>query len=318
MRMKLWLIIAITLIVIGCAVFTGVMTLLKWDFSKLSTVKYETNEYRINETFTNISVVTDTADIAFAISESAETKVVCYEQKSGKHTVTATDGTLCIAVADTSKWYEHIGINFGTPTITVYIPQGEYGSLSIQSDTGDINIPADLTFESIDIRESTGDVINCASASGSVKIRTSTGNIQIENIAAAMLDLSVSTGRVTVTDTVCKNDITVAVSTGQGNLRGIRCRNVVSTGSTGDLYLRDVIAAERLSIKRSTGDVTLDSCDAGEIYIETDTGHVSGSLLSDKVFITSTDTGNIHIPKTNNGGRCEITTSTGNIKITVN
>ncbi len=317
MRIKLWLIIAIVLIVIGCVIFASNMTLLNWDFSKLSTVKYEIAEHRITGEYTNISIITDTADIAFVISENAETTVVCYEQENMKHTVTTVDGTLRITVEDTSKWYEHIGINFGSPTITLHIPQGEYGSLSIQSSTGDVNIPKDFSFQSIDILESTGDVTSCASVSGSVKIRTSTGDIVIEHITADSLALTVSTGRITVTDTNCQGDISVVVSTGKANLSGIRCRNVISTGNTGNISLQDVIATERFSIHRSTGDVKFNSCDAGEIYIETDTGRVSGSLLSDKVFIAETDTGSVHVPKTTNGGRCEITTNTGDIKITV-
>lgn len=317
MRIKLWLIIAIVLILIGCAVFAGTMTSLNWDFSKLSTVKYKTTNHRITGEYTNISIITNTADIAFVISETADTTVVCYEQENAKHTAVAADGTLFVTLEDTSKWYEHIGINFGVPTITLYLPQGEYGSLSIRTSTGDVNIPDVFSFASIDILESTGNITNRASASGAVKLRTRTGDIAIEGITADALELSVSTGKVTVSDTACDGDISVTVSTGKAMLSAVQCKNLITTGNTGDISLQNVIAAERFSIKRSTGDVKLDGCDAGEIDIETDTGHVSGSLLSPKVFITSTDTGDIHVPKTTQGGRCEITTDTGDIKITV-
>jgi hypothetical protein len=59
----------------------------------------------------------------------------------------------------------------------------------------------------------------------------------------------------------------------------------------------------------------LDLCD--EIYLKTDTGDVSGFLLSDKIFIAESDTGRISVPKTFTGGKCEVKTDTGNIKITV-
>ena len=58
-------------------------------------------------------------------------------------------------------------------------------------------------------------------------------------------------------------------------------------------------------------------CDADEIYVKTDTGDVTGSLRSDKVFITNTDTGGVDVPKTVHCGRCEIITNTGDVKITV-
>ena len=77
------------------------------------------------------------------------------------------------------------------------------------------------------------------------------------------------------------------------------------------------IASENFSVKRSTGNVKFNDCDAAEIYVKTDTGDVTGSLLSDKVFIANSDTGRIDVPKTVTGGRCEIDTDTGDIRITV-
>ena len=58
-------------------------------------------------------------------------------------------------------------------------------------------------------------------------------------------------------------------------------------------------------------------CDAETICVNTDTGSVTGTLLTDKVFIIETDTGSVNVPKSITGGRCEITTDTGNIRITI-
>ncbi len=238
-KTKICLIIATSLILIGGIIFAGVMTALRWDFIKLSTVEYETNNYEINENFKNISITSDTADVEFIVSKNEKSTVVCYEEKNFKHSVEVKEDTLVIEIDDTRKWYEHIGVSFGQSKITVYIPQVEYGTLSVKVSTGDVNI----------------------------------------------------------TD--------------------IKCKNVISSGSTGEIYLKNVIAKEKFSIVRSTGDVKLDSCDADEIFIKTDTGDVKGSLLTDKVFITETDTGSTNVPKTTKGGKCEITTDTGDIKFTV-
>jgi hypothetical protein len=45
---------------------------------------------------------------------------------------------------------------------------------------------------------------------------------------------------------------------------------------------------------------------------------VCGTLLSSKVFIIKTDTGDVDVPKSTVGGRCEITTSTGDVEISIN
>ncbi len=314
---KIWLIIAASLVLIGIIVFGGVMAMLKWDFTKLSTNKYETNNYEINENYSNISIVTNTADIVFVATDNSECSVVCYEQKKVNHSVSVKDGTLVIEVVDTRKWYEHIGINFKTPSITVYIPRGEYGALSVNGKTGDVQIAKDFSFASIDIKQSTGDVTSYASASEGIKIKTTTGNICLENLSAGSLDLSVSTGKVAVSGITSSGDVAIGVTTGKAFLTDIKCKSVISNGDTGDISLKNVIASEKFSIERNTGDVNFDRSDATEIFVKTDTGDVEGSLLTDKVFITKTDTGRINVPSSVTGGRCEITTDTGNIKISI-
>lgn len=314
---KVWLIIAASLVLIGGIIFGAVMTMLKWDFTKLSTVKYETDNYEITENFDNISIVTDTADILFVPGENTKSLVACYEQKNTKHSVAVKNDTLVIEVVDTRKWYEYIGINFSTPKITVYIPQGEYGALFVKASTGNIEIPKEFKFENIDITESTGNVTNYASVSENIRIKTSTGNIRVENVSVNTLDLSVSTGEVMASNVTCEGDVKIKLSTGKTKMTDIECKNVISSGSTGDIFLDNVIAAEKFSIERSTGDVKFDGCDATEIFVETDTGDVAGSLLTDKIFITQNDTGSVDVPKTVAGGRCEIITDTGDIRIRI-
>ena len=156
-----------------------------------------------------------------------------------------------------------------------------------------------------------------ASAVENIKIAASTGDIYAKGISASSLDLTVSTGNVTVSSAACEGDITIGVSTGKAYLTDVACKNLTSTGSSGDISLKNVISTEKISVERSTGDVTLDRSDAAELFIMTSTGDVEGSLLTNKVFITKTDTGRIDVPNSIIGGRCEITTDTGDIKISI-
>lgn len=121
----------------------------------------------------------------------------------------------------------------------------------------------------------------------------------------------------TVSDVVLDGDITVGVSTGKAELNDIRCKSVVSSGSTGDIALKDVVAAEKISINRSTGDIRFTNCDAAEIFAETSTGDITGNFLTDKAFNAKTSTGMINVPNTSSGGKCEIKTGTGNIEIKI-
>lgn len=312
---KKWLFIAGSLVILGLILFAVVMTMLKWDFTELSTVKIETNTYNVTEKFSNISIYTDTADIGFAKSDDGKCKVECTELEKVKHSVSVQDGTLSIKAVDERKWFDYIGINFNKISITVYVPENEYETLSISSATGNVELPKNLKFKNVDITESTGNVTSYSSVSETVKIKTSTGNIRIENISAGALDLTTSTGRITVCDIKSDGDVKINVTTGKVNLKNVNCKNVISGGSTGSMVLKNVIASGKYSIERTTGNVMIDASDAGEISIRTSTGNISGTLLSDKVFIAETSTGNVDVPKTTTGGKCELKTSTGNIKM---
>ncbi len=313
-----WLITASVLVLIGFALFAVVMSTLEWDFKKLSVTKYETNAFEIGESFDAISIDTDDADIVFALSGDGRCRVECYEDENRKHRAAVESGILSVGTGENTKaWYEYIGFHFDSPKITVYLPNAQYASLQIDAGVGDIDVPDAFVFKNVDISLSTGNVGFFASASETVKIKTSTGAIRVENISAGALDLKASTGEITVLGAACAGDVAVGVSTGKTILSNIRCRNVTSTGSTGDISIENVIAEEKLSVRRSTGDVRFDGSDAAEIIVKTDTGDVKGSLLSDKVFIAQTDTGRVDVPKTTDGGRCEITTDTGDIKIEI-
>lgn len=315
---KAWLITAASLILIGCILFAGVMSTLGWDFAKLSTVRFETNTHDVTEPFGNISLVTDTADIVFALSNDGKCSVECYEEENAKHSVTVENGTLTVKVNEQKSLYNYIGFNFGSPKITFYLPKAEYSALSVKGDTGNIEIPKGFTFESTDISLSTGNVDFSAAARKTVKIKTSTGNISAKDTSAGDLDLAVATGKITVSGVTCTGDITVGVSTGETDLTNVSCKNIISDGTTGRIFLNRVIAENKLSIKRSTGNVKFKGCDAAELYVKTSTGNVTGSLLTDKVFITETGTGRIDVPETSVGGRCEIKTDTGDIEIKIN
>ena len=315
LKLKRWLIIAAGLVLTGCVVFGGVLMATQGDFSKLSATKYETNTYSIQENYENIKILADTADISFVPSQ--DSVVTCYGPKNEEYTVSVEDGTLTVALEKSKKWYDYIGIYSSKPKITLAIPQGEYGALTVKCSTGDLELPKEYSFAGVDVKGSTGDVTGFASVSGSMVIKLSTGDIRLENLSVGSLDLSVSTGKVTVKNVTCAEDAELNVTTGKAELLSLSCKNFTSEGETGKLTMENVIATGKIDIERSTGDVTFTKCDAAELEVETDTGDVTGSLLTDKIFFTETDTGRVEVPKSMTGGKSEISTDTGDIKITI-
>ena len=314
---KIWLVTATLLIIAGIILFVGVMMNNKWDFLKLSTDDSQTVEHTFSESFDNISIDVATSVVKIYPSSDGVCKVKCKESEKVKHDVKVENNTLYVKLTDERKWYEHIGIHLFSYEVSVFLPETQYKELKIKDDTGLIEIANELTFDIIDVHTSTGGINNYASAKETIKLKSSTGSITVDSISAKDIDLSVTTGKIVAKSIKCDGNIKVNVSTGKTSLTDVECGTLYSDGNTGGIDLKNVIASGIMNIERSTGSVNFEKCDASELFIETDTGDVKGSLLSEKVFITETDTGSVKVPKSVNGGRCEISTDTGDIIITI-
>lgn len=313
--MRKGLIIFLIILAVLAIAFVGVMSLLKWDFNRLSTVEYETSTYEITDDFKNISILTDVADITLIKGE--KNIIECYEIKNLTHNVAVLNGELTIKVQDNRKWYEHIGIFLGAPKITVYLTENEYERLIIKGDTGSTNVPKDFTFNTINIESDTGEITLGATAKNIIKLKTDTGHIKADGFAAKNLEITTATGSQKISNVSIANEIETGASTGKVVLENVTCKSLEAQGDTGSLTLKNVIATENFDLERSTGNITLERSDAAEMFIDTDTGNIKGTILSSKIFLTKSETGKIDVTKSDTGGRCEISTDTGNIKIEI-
>ena len=314
----------------------------------------EVKKTDITDSFEKINISVDTADVNFVLTNDDSCRVEAYDRKKIRYDVSVENCTLNVNTVDERRWFERI-FSFGGASLTLYLPKSEYDSLTINADTGDIMIK-DITCGSIEIEVSTGatvlrgvtagnidmecntgdtelsDVVceNLSSAgdtgkisvtdltvSGDVSIERSTGDVALGKInTSGDLSVETDTGKIEISDADCR-DLTLKVSTGKCNLSDINCVNLKSTGDTGDIDMTSLIATEKITIERSTGDVRFDRCDASELDVETSTCSVRGTLLTEKVFVTGTSTGRVDVPETTTGGKCKITTSTGDIKIEI-
>ena len=203
------------------------------------------------------------------------------------------------------------------PKIVVALPEAMYASLTVDGGTGNITINRGFVFENIDLSLSTGDVDCYASAEDAIKIEISTGEIELEDISADLIKLKSTTGDIELSNVNVSEDVTIEVTTGDISLEGVRCRNLTTDGGSGNVELEDVIAVGTISVEATTGNVYLENSDASELYINATTGDIKGNLLTDKVFIAKATTGKVRVPSSEIGGKCKITTTTGDIIITV-
>jgi len=314
---NIMLILATILIIIGFSIFMIALSINKWDFSKLGSSKYETNIYEITEEFEDIIINSDTFDIYFELSNDNTCKVICVEEEKYKHDINVQNNKLNIDLVNNKKWYDNIGFGFINTKITIYLPNNKYNSLFIDLSTGDIEISNQFQFYMIDMNLSTGDVKCMANATSDINITTSTGDVKLSDLSSNNINISTSTGTVKLKNVNCGGNINIKVTTGDVKLENIKCDTITSSGSTSDVLLKNVIVINKVDIKRSTGDVRFEQSDAKEIKVITTTGNIRGTLLTEKIFITDSNTGYIEVPKSLTGGLCEIKTNTGDIVISI-
>ncbi len=296
-----------------------------------------TNTKNITEEFDNILINTTTSDVYFQPSTDGKVSVVCRESKKVYHSVTVEAGTLVIDEVDTRSDIEKLKTNLSlfTRTIIVYLPAGEYESLKIELDTGDIDIPHGYKFGSVDIETDTGNV-DFESDTAVLEINTDTGIIKVNDIAAESIKLDTETGDVTIEDVICdritvdtdtgdvnilystvKEALTATTDTGKIQLTEIGCKKVSVTNETGKTVLHSLIASEEISVNSNVGDIKLHYSDAPLIELTTTVGSVHATILSDKQFEVSTDVGKINVPASAGEGVCRISTDVGDITVIV-
>ena len=270
----------------------------------------EHRTYDINESFSGIRVDIDTAELKI-VPTSGKAKVVC----EGDFTVEVKDGSLRVTeINDRRSWLERIFIK-EEYEVTVYLPEAEYETLSIECDTGEVDIE-EVTVKTVTVTVDTGDIELSGITSESIGISNDTGVIDVENCRADIFDIKNDTGKVELSDIECSS-IKAVNETGMIKITGAVADEAYIEVETGDIRLEDVVVSGRLTITSDTGDIIFRRCDGGEVYITANTGDVRGSFLTDKIIFAESDTGRVDVPHLTSGGKCEITTDTGNINITI-
>ena len=279
---KVLLFIAAGCLIAGVILFVCVSASINFDFMEFASMQFVTNNYEVEEYFESISVETITADVEVRLAKDGRCRVVCYEKEKLTHSVDVKDGVLFITESDQRNILDHIKgglFSVGTPSVTVYIPDRDYSLLKVDNTTGNVELNGKFGFNELDIQTTTGDI--------------------------------------TLNNVFCRGNVSLQVTTGDIVLDQVYCRYLAALGATGDAVLKNVIAENTMRIKCTTGDIKLERCDASTLYLNATTGDITGTLLTAKDFSASATTGEVNVPDSNGGGRCEISVTTGDIRIKI-
>ncbi len=310
---KAALIVSAALIVLGGVLYAGAAAFTGFDFSVLETASLTRKEYEVNESFNDISIDAKDCSVQFRYSDDGKCRIVCGENENITHTVEVKDNTLNITRNDSRKWYMMIGISLKQYDITVYLPEKTYGALLFESGSGDISVPEDFGFSSGDIRTGSGNVAVSAVFDGNFSVETSSGDVKIKKLSADVIDINTVSGEIDVSEVTAAQTVNIESASGDTGLSEANAKNISAQSSSGGIKFDGVKAAGEIRAESRSGDVSLDKSDADSIYIKTNSGDVSGSLLTPKIYNAETGSGTVKLPRSEEGGTCDIVTGSGDI-----
>lgn len=306
------------------------------------TSSLQTREVRLTEEFSALSVQTLSDSIRLCLSGDGEARVVCVEDPERPYSVEVAHGALTVRSGEFSThWYENIlnfGIGFGAePSVTLYLPEGEYGALSAETASGDIAVEPGLCFLEADVETTSGALRFDADALGAVELISTSGDVQTSGTGCAALTAKSTSGAVRLTqiaadELTCETssgDITVEDASVTGALRVKTLSGRVEAARTGagsatfdavsgDVSASEVLATGALCVKTTSGEISLDRCDGETLDIRSTSGTVRGSICTDKEFRVETVSGGIDVPYGRAGaGVCRVETTSGDVRLTV-
>ena len=281
---KIFVVCGLIVLAAALVLFIAGMSVINWDFSKLSTVQYSVLTFeQTDENIQSIDVRYQSADIAVTVSPDAEKISVKYpvrtdaDGKQAAVTLKTEDSTLYIAESDDN--FQPVSWFFGSiPPVEIVLPAAEYSSLHLQTDTGDIRITDVTAAQGIVLQTGTGDIELSGGRAESISATADTGNIRLSDVTAAQ--------KITL-----KSDV-------------------------GDLTLNSATAAE-IEARADTGNVSVSGIAADAITLSADTGDIRGTIAGKKADFTisvTTDTGSSNLQSGGSGAkRLTVATDTGDI-----
>ena len=257
-----------------------------------------TKNYPVSGSFSSVSVTDYYADVQLRASRDGSVSVTTRDTQDVTHTVQVVNGTLTISRPEPNLGQRIFHDDDDDPTVIVYLPAGDYGSLTVNTTAGDIESAGQLNFASANLTSTSGDIEVAGSVTQSLVCNSTSGDVEVNSPAAGAVQISTNTG--------------------DAELTGVSAQSLSIQTNTGDADLERTVAAGAIEISTTTGDIELERSDAASLTLSTTSGDVEGSLLTGKTFSASSTSGRVSVPASTPGaGACNVSTTSGSIRLTV-
>ncbi|MCM1364455.1 MAG: DUF4097 domain-containing protein [Faecalibacterium sp.] len=275
-----------------------------------------------NSDFSKVSVTSNSCDVKFEIADDGKCKVKFSEyviekqnNPDGIDLKAEIIGDELQVVCNDKR--NRIGIFVQCPVMTVLLPKTEYEKLNVSAKSASINVPDTLRFVDAQMTASSGDIEFYADVNGELSIKASSGDIDLENSTVSdLVSVESSSGDISIKN-VNTADIKVKSTSGEIEMKDIIANNIDVKSTSGEVELESAVAQGNMKIQTNSGEISLIDCDADYLNLKSTSGDIYGVLLSEKQFLASTVSGDSHVPYCVTDKRCDIQTTSGNIRMSV-
>ena len=257
-----------------------------------------TRNYSVSGSFSSISVTDYYADVKLRVSRDGSVSVTTRDTEDVTHTVTVTNGTLTISRPEPNLGQRIFHDDDDDPTVIVYLPAGDYGALTVNTTSGDVESSGQLNFATANLTTTSGDIEVAGSVTQSLVCNSTSGDVDISSPAAGAVQVNTTSGDVELT--------------------GASIQSLSAQTVSGDVDLERTVASGAMEVSTTSGSIELERSDAASLTLSTTSGDVEGSLLTGKSFSASSISGRVSVPASTAGaGACSISTTSGSIRLTV-
>lgn len=323
MKGKKLLIVSVLCIVAGfiCLLFSGVRSSedLLHDMDRIGAVeRQEKKTVEVTEPFTSLRVQEGSADVKLLPSEDGGCRVVYGESKHSRCRVGVENGTLTV-VRETEEHSRSGLFSFeDTLPVCIYLPAGDYETLSVSSDSGDVKASDGLSFQKVEIVTVSGDIRLEDLEAETLSAKSSSGDIRLRGCSAASLTLETSSGDQTVDETVCSGDGKLHSGSGDIELEASSFRSLDLSSNSGKTTLSKTVCSGTVKAETGSGGISLRKASAASFDLRTTSGDVNGSVVGSVDFIVDTGSGSV---RTRGGVRgaaaCRVRTGSGDVDLEV-
>lgn len=231
---------------------------IRGDITNLSTrnVESEKKEYTCSSDIQNIVAEITSDNIEVRTGDVDHVTLTYYNRTDySEYEITESGDTLRIKYKDLNGPI-HFVVNIGyvpDEPVTIIVPESFDGKLDLESTSGRI-LTESMSVSSLDLSNTSGGIsVQDTASEGKINLTTTSGSIHIENTESTGITASNTSGGISIDDSSVRGDITLNCNSGSVNLGIVTAEGDIKVSTTsGTRTLTDVIA-ENISTNATSG-----------------------------------------------------------------